>query len=50
MAHLAEDATGQPLEFPTAAIAVAELPGPWASVADGPGELAAYWTPKLAAR
>ena len=49
MAQLAEDATGQPLEFPTAAIAVAVLPGPWASVADGPGDLAAYWTPKLAA-
>ncbi|HMH90793.1 MAG TPA: histidine phosphatase family protein [Streptosporangiaceae bacterium] len=50
MARLAADATGQPLEFPTAAIAVAALPGPWASVADGPGDLAAYWTPKLAAR
>jgi phosphohistidine phosphatase len=50
MAQLAEDATGQPLEFPTAAIAVAALPGPWASVADGTGDLAAYWTPKLAAR
>jgi phosphohistidine phosphatase len=50
MAELAAGATGQPLEFPTAAIAVAVLPGPWASAADGPGDLAAYWTPKLAAR
>jgi phosphohistidine phosphatase len=50
MAQLAADATGQPLVFPTAAIAVAVLPGPWASVADGPGDLAAYWTPKLAGR
>jgi phosphohistidine phosphatase len=47
MARVAEDATGQPLEFPTAAIAVAALPGPWASAADGPGDLAGYWTPKL---
>ena len=50
MATLAQDATGQPLEFPTAAIAVAALTGPWASVAYGPGDLAAYWAPKLAAR
>jgi phosphohistidine phosphatase len=49
MAQLAEDATGQPVELPTAAIAVAVLPGPWTAVADGPGDLAGYWTPKLAA-
>ena len=28
----------------------AVLPGPWASAADGPGDLAGYWTPKLASR
>jgi phosphohistidine phosphatase len=50
MAQLAEEATGQALEFPTAAIAVAALPGPWASAADGPGDLDGYWTPKLASR
>ena len=50
MAQLAQEATGEPLEFPTAAIAVAVLPGRWASAADGPGDLAGYWTPKLAAR
>jgi phosphohistidine phosphatase len=50
MAQLAQDATGQPLEFPTSAIAVALRPGPWTAVADGPGDLGAYWTPKLAAR
>jgi phosphohistidine phosphatase len=50
VAQLAEEATGQPLEFPTAAIAVAALPGPWASAAGGPGDLAGYWTPKLASR
>jgi phosphohistidine phosphatase len=50
MAELAAQATGQPLEFPTAAIAVALLPGPWAAVADdGPGDLGPYWTPKLGA-
>jgi phosphohistidine phosphatase len=50
MAQLAQDATGQPLEFPTSAIAVALRPGPWTAVADGPGDLGGYWTPKLAAR
>jgi phosphohistidine phosphatase len=48
MADLAAEATGQPLEFPTAAIAVALLPGPWAAVAQGPGDLGGYWTPRLA--
>jgi phosphohistidine phosphatase len=50
MAQLAQDATGQPLEFPTSAIAVALRPGPWTAGACGPGDLAAYWAPKLAAR
>jgi phosphohistidine phosphatase len=50
MAQLAQEATGQPLEFPTSAIAVAALPGPWASAGEGPGALAGYWTPKLASR
>ena len=49
MAQLAQEATGQPLEFPASAIAVALLPGPWAAVADGPGDLGGYWTPALAA-
>jgi phosphohistidine phosphatase len=49
MAQLAQDTTGQPLEFPTAAIAVAVLAGSWAAAAGGPGELGAYWTPKLTA-
>jgi phosphohistidine phosphatase len=49
-AQLAQDTTGEPLEFPTAAIAVARLAGPWAAAVGGPGELAAYWTPRLAAR
>jgi phosphohistidine phosphatase len=48
VAQLAQDLTGQPLEFPTSAIAVAMLAGPWAAVADRPGDLGAYWTPKLA--
>lgn len=47
MADLAEDLTGQPLEFPTSAIAVISLPGPWdALIAGGTGDLAAFWTPK----
>jgi phosphohistidine phosphatase len=50
MAELAQDATGQPLAFPTAAIAVGLRPGPWTAVAASPGELDAYWTPKLADR
>jgi phosphohistidine phosphatase len=50
MAELAQDATGQPLEFPTAAIAVAVLPsGPWPDALGRPGDLGAYWTPRLAA-
>jgi phosphohistidine phosphatase len=50
MAQLAEDTTGQPLEFPTAAIAVAVLPsGPWADTIGRPGDLGAYWTPRRAA-
>jgi phosphohistidine phosphatase len=49
MAELAAQATGEPLEFPTSAIAVAVLPRPWADVASGrAGDLGGYWTPKLA--
>jgi phosphohistidine phosphatase len=47
MAQLAEDTTGQPLEFPTAAIAVAVLAGSWPAAAGAPGELGGYWPPKL---
>lgn len=50
MAQLAQDATGEPLAFPTSAIAVALLSGPWTSAAGAAGDLGAYWTPKLAAR
>ena len=49
MAQLAQETTGQPLEFPTSAIAVALLPGPWAAAADEAGDLGGYWTPTLTA-
>ena len=45
-AELADGLTGRELEFPTSAIAVIGLPGPWADVAPGRGELVAHWTPK----
>jgi phosphohistidine phosphatase len=45
--ELAGDLAGQPLDFPTAAIAVIDVPGPWADLPAAVGELAAYWTPKL---
>jgi phosphohistidine phosphatase len=47
MAELAEDLAGQPLEFPTSAIAVIGLPGPWDEVTSAAaGDLAAFWTPR----
>jgi phosphohistidine phosphatase len=45
-AQLAGDLTGTELHFPTAAIAVIDLPGPWANLAPGRGDLVAHWTPK----
>ena len=45
-AQLAYDLTGAELHFPTAAIAVIELPAPWSALAVGRGELIAHWTPK----
>lgn len=51
MARLAADLTGSQLEFPTSAIAVVSLPGPWdallgAAGPEVPGDLLAYWTPR----
>jgi phosphohistidine phosphatase len=45
-AELAAGLSGTELDFPTAAIAVIELPGPWADIAAGTGELIASWTPR----
>jgi phosphohistidine phosphatase len=45
-ADLAASLTGTPVPFPTAAIAVIALPGPWAALAPGTGELTAAWTPR----
>ncbi len=45
-AELATLLTGAEPDFPTAAIAVVRLPGHWARLAPGTGELAASWTPK----
>lgn len=36
---------GLELDFPTSAIAVIELPGPWPQAGSGRGDLAASWTP-----
>jgi phosphohistidine phosphatase len=47
-AELAAALTGTELNFPTAAIAVVGLPGPWAELAAGSGELTASWTPQSA--
>ncbi len=44
-AELAAVLTGTELRFPTAAIAVIELPAPWAELTEGAGVLAASWTP-----
>lgn len=43
--QLAAALTGQRQEFPSAAIAVIELAGNWASAAPGAGKLAASWAP-----
>ena len=45
-AELAASLTGSGLDFPTSAIAVIALPGPWAQIAPGTGELLAAWTPR----
>jgi phosphohistidine phosphatase len=44
-AQLAADLSRASLDFPTAAIAVIGLAGPWADIAAGTGELIATWTP-----
>lgn len=44
-AELVASLTGADLAFPTAAIAVIGLPGPWAEIAPGTGELIASWRP-----
>jgi phosphohistidine phosphatase len=49
-AQLAYDLTGEELHFPTAAIAVVGLPGPWAGLAPEQGDLIAHWTPKTGAQ
>ncbi len=48
-AELAAGLTGSGLDFPTSAIAVIALPGPWAQIAPGTGELLASWTPRRGA-
>jgi len=45
-AQFAYDLTGAGLHFPTAAIAVIDVPAPWAALAPGRGDLLAHWTPK----
>jgi phosphohistidine phosphatase len=47
-AELAALLTGAEPEFPTAAMAVVQLPGDWASLAPDTGDLVASWTPRLA--
>jgi phosphohistidine phosphatase len=47
-AELVAALTGVELDFPTAAIGVIGLPGPWAEIAPGTGELIASWTPRPA--
>jgi phosphohistidine phosphatase SixA len=44
---LVGEVTGSVAELPTAAIAVIDLAGDWASLAPGTGELTALWTPKM---
>jgi phosphohistidine phosphatase len=45
--QLAVDLTGRSdFPFPTCALAVIRLPGTWAAVAPGSGELAAFWSPR----
>jgi phosphohistidine phosphatase len=43
--NLASALLGQPVGFPTAAIAVIGLAAPWAELAPGGGELVASWVP-----
>ncbi|HUZ27230.1 MAG TPA: histidine phosphatase family protein [Streptosporangiaceae bacterium] len=45
-AQLVATLIGAELDFPTAAIGVIGLPGPWAELAPGTGELIASWTPR----
>ena len=44
--QLAGDLSGTYPDFPTAAIAVIELPGPWTGLTNGAGTLLATWTPQ----
>jgi phosphohistidine phosphatase len=47
-ADLAENLTGSPVDFPTAAVAIIGLSGGWADLSPasaGAGELVAIWTP-----
>lgn len=45
-AEVTEILIAEPIEFPTAAIAVVGVTAPWPDVAGGAGELIASWTPK----
>jgi phosphohistidine phosphatase len=46
VAELSASLTGTPLPFPTSALSVIALPGPWDALAPGAGELTADWTPR----
>jgi phosphohistidine phosphatase len=46
--QVAAQLTGRERDFPTAAIAVIEVPGTWAALAPGAGRLAASWVPRMA--
>ena len=48
-AGLVGQLTGREPEFPTAAIAVITLPGQWAELAPGEGEVVASWSPRQGA-
>ena len=45
-AGLVGQLTGTEPEFPTAAIAVIALPGPWSELAPGDGQIVASWSPR----
>lgn len=45
-AEVTEILIAEPIEFPTAAIAVVGVTAPWPDVAGSDGELIASWTPK----
>lgn len=45
-AEVTEVLIAEPIAFPTAAIAVIGLTGPWPDLAGGAGELIASWTPQ----